>query len=362
MNTKQITLLNLNKPEKSQNFESRINNQGTCDNGNSLVSLQNLIASKTGYKKQSMPAVVLAHGYGCAGGVFLPSITNIYSTISKYNSDAANVPNIHIIDWLGNGLSSRPKFNCKTTAETEEFYVESLEQWRKSMGLKKMILCAHSLGAYCSILYAIKYPQNIDHLVLISPVGLPEKPEEYDRGLVDNPKIPFYIKLMIRFFTKLWEYGFTPSDIIRGLGPKGKDFLQWAVDKRLFRLNGDDHDTKRLKELLSEYLYHILAMNGGGSGEYALNKILLPGAWAVNPLCKRMGPLKELQKKYGFDIDFIYGSNDWMKSENALQLKQDDIFDCNVHIVNKCGHQMLLENYKDFGEMLGTVIVNGQLV
>ena len=162
-----ITLI---KQEKSQNFESRATNKG-----NSLSSLQQLIASKTRYKSHSMPPIVLAHGYGCAGAVFLPSMNNIYSTISKYNEDATNIPTTHIIDWLGNGLSSRPKFNCQTTTETEDFFIESLEQWRKSMGLSKMILCAHSLGAHCSVLYALKYPQYIDHLVLISPVGIPEK-------------------------------------------------------------------------------------------------------------------------------------------------------------------------------------------
>ena len=221
-----------------------------------------------------MPPIVLAHGYGCGGAVFLPSLNNIYSTIYKNTvTDDINMPTTHIIDWLGNGLSSRPKFTCKTTAETEEFFVESLEEWRKSMGLSKMILCAHSLGAYCCVLYALKYPQYIDHLVLISPVGIPEKPEEYDRGIAGNRNIPLWIRWMIRFFTKLWEYGYCPSDILRMLGPKGQDFLRWVIEKRLFRLNGDDEDTKTLKNLLGEYLYHILAMNGAGSGEYALNKV-----------------------------------------------------------------------------------------
>ena len=350
-NQSNITLV---KQEKSQNFESRITNKPSCN-------IQQLIANKSQYKSHEIPPIVLAHGYGCAGSVFLPSINNLYGTITKYNTESSNIPTTHIIDWLGNGLSSRPKFTCKTTAETEDFYVESLEEWRKSMGLSKMILCAHSLGAYCSVLYALKYPQYIDHLVLISPVGIPEKPQQPEQGIAGNQRIPFYIRWIIRFFTGLWERGYCPSDILRAMGPKGQDFLRWVIEKRLFRLNGDDKDTERLKELLGEYLYHILAMNGAGSGEYALNKILMPGAWAVHPLCKRIGGLKELQRKYGFDIDFIYGSNDWMRSEYALRLKEDDVLDCEIHIVNDCGHQMLLENYKEFGDVLGSVIIKGQL-
>ena len=88
----------------------------------------------------------------------------------------------------------------------------------------------------------------------------------------------------------------------------------------------------------------------------------MPGAWAYQPLCKRIGGLKELQDENGFDIDFIYGSNDWMKSEPVLRLREDGVLNCDVHIVNDCGHQMLLENYKEFGDMVGSVIMKGQLV
>eukprot|EP01084_Bolivina_argentea_P286125 490787_1 len=351
------------KLENSQNFESKITNQSSCSNGNSLLTLQQIITLKhknhqTSNSKTS--PIILAHGYGCGGAVFLPSINTIYSTLSKYHNNQYNISHIHIIDWLGNGLSSRPVFNCRNTSETETFFVDSLEEWRKSMNIKKMILCAHSLGAYSSILYALKYPQYIDHLILISPVGMPEKPKEWDERF-NNRKVSWKVKLLIQFFTMLWEWGYTPNDILRYMGPNGKAFLSFIVDKRLFRLNDDSYDTKILKELLSEYLYHILAMNGKGSGEYALNKILMPGAWAYNPLCNRINGLKELQKEYGFDIDFVYGENDWMRSENALKLKEDGSIDCNVYVVNDCGHQMLLENAIGFGEMLAMVIVKGQL-
>ena len=31
----------------------------------------------------------------------------------------------------------------------------------------------HSLGAYLAISYALKYPENIEKLILFSPVGIP---------------------------------------------------------------------------------------------------------------------------------------------------------------------------------------------
>eukprot|EP01083_Nonionella_stella_P148485 470038_1 len=354
------TSRNKSQIENSINFESQITNRPVCSNNNSLSFLQQSIRNSNAQKHIEPPPVVLAHGYGSGGAVFLPSIPSIYSTMSKYNSIQHNVPSIHIIDWLGNGLSSRPTFNCENTSQTERFFVESFEEWRKAMNIQKMVLCGHSLGAYSTILYALKYPQHIAHLILISPVGLPQKPETDNNKSIQNRNLSVTLRLLIRFFKLLWDNGYTPSDILRYLGPKGKAFLGFVVEKRLFRLDDETEDSKTLKALLTHYLYNILAMNGGGSGEYALNKILMPGAWARDPLCLRMNDLRQFQKDYRFDIDFIYGSNDWMKSEHALQLKEDRVIDCGIHILNDCGHQLLLENYTDFGQLLATLIVKGQ--
>lgn len=43
-------------------------------------------------------------------------------------------------------------------------------------------------------------------------------------------------------------------------------------------------------EKIAPYLYQITAAQG--SGEYALNLLLEPGAWARRPLCERLLPLQ----------------------------------------------------------------------
>lgn len=298
------------------------------------------------HSAQSTAPIVLAHGYGCAGSVFLPSLHPLHCALST------PTPPIHIMDWLGNGLSSRPPFTCRTTRETEELLVESLEAWRRAMGMDKMKLCAHSLGAYSSVVYALRYPQHIDHLILVSPVGLPQKPADWDERVAAMYQgRPLYIRALIRSLILCWELGLTPSDLLRACGPKGKAFLRWVVEKRLFRL-----EDAELKGLLSEYLYHILAMNGAQSGEYALNRLLMPGAFAYHPLSGRMGTLRALQRQHGFRIDFVYGESDWMDSRNARKLKEEEGLECEVHIVGGCGHQLLLENYRAFGHTLGSIL------
>ncbi len=186
---------------------------------------------------------------------------------------------------------------------------------------------------------------------------MPRKSEDWDSRVEKMYRErPLWIRGLVWLLRSGWDRGYTSNDLFRYLGPAGKRFMRFVVEKRLYRLNSDDEDTRIFKELFSEYLYHILAMNGGGSGEYALNRILMPGAFAYEPLCDRIGGLKALQEIHEFDVDFIYGVHDWMDSSNALKLKEEGVLDCNVHVVEDCGHQLTLEKPKGLGEALGNVI------
>ena len=107
-------------------------------------------------RRHKIPPIVIGHGYGMAGGILIPSIQSIFeSLLSAMALDKS--PVIYVIDWLGNGMSSRPEFQCETRKEAEDWFVESLEAWREAMDIEKMILCGHSLGGYCSTVYAMRF-------------------------------------------------------------------------------------------------------------------------------------------------------------------------------------------------------------
>ena len=128
--------------------------------------------------------------------------------------------------------------------EAESFFVDSLEEWRSKMGLEKMTLIGHSLGAYFSVAYALRYPTRVHKLILLSPAGVPHDPDNLtmpSRELTDTgdsarpataPAEPASApgirrirdqqraikkeeSRSRRLFTYLWEEGWSPFQIVR---------------------------------------------------------------------------------------------------------------------------------------------------
>jgi pimeloyl-ACP methyl ester carboxylesterase len=49
--------------------------------------------------------------------------------------------------------------------------VDSIEKWRTVVGIKSLIMLGHSFGGYFSAAYALKYPESVEHLLLLDSWG-----------------------------------------------------------------------------------------------------------------------------------------------------------------------------------------------
>jgi cardiolipin-specific phospholipase len=297
-------------------------------------------------------------------------------------------PQIYAIDQLGWGLSSRPRFSqyfrmqynyfssrllgkpChdvvgssdetdppadqgaehRHSNETsqmvhtaESFFVESLEVWRKVMGLESMVLAGHSMGGLLAVAYAERYPQHVHHLVLISPVGVPEESAAMIAARAARTT------WRLRLFEALFPW-VSPGDVLRWLPESmGRNWIREYVTRRLPAISDPLE-----QEALTEYLYS----NNGllpGSGEYCLPKLLQPSVFGRKPLQYRIPRLQVPS------CSFMYGDSDWMDSNGGLyvehacaKIRKDGVVApaVDVYQVSQAGHLLMLENNVEFNNGL----------
>lgn len=289
--------------------------------------------------------LVVLHGYG-AGLAFFYQNLEALSAVPGWK--------VHALDLLGYGRSARPKFviNAKDPyekiRETENFFIDSLEAWRKKRGLERFTFVAHSMGAYLASAYSMKYPGHIKKLVLVSPAGVPRSPfslsaaERRAKGLSDaadavpktSVEIPFW-------FNYLWEQNVSPFFLVRGTGPLGPRVVSGWTARRFANLPTSE------AKALHRYVYNIF--NAPGSGEYALNYLLAPGAHARWPLAERA-------KDITCETVWVYGQNDWMDVTGGVDAVQEIRRKTGrvppLHIVRDAGHHVYLDNPGAFNELV----------
>lgn len=269
------------------------------------------------HQKLSKYPLVLLHGY-MNGALYyyrnLVGLTKFFTTV-------------YSLDFLGWGLSSRPAFNPldNSVQAAENVFVESLEAWREANQIERMVLAGHSMGGYLSVAYCERYPERVERLILISPVGVPVDVTRETRQLTWGSRLASF----------LFHWDFTPCSVVRSLPEgRGKGYVQQYVEQRLPAI--DDPMEQRA---LTNYLYYN--MTSAASGEYAVQRLLSPLAFAKEPTVHRIPNLKVK------NITFLYGETDWMDSSAGLQVKKRRN-DVDVYRVPKAGHLLMLENYQDF--------------
>lgn len=112
---------------------------------------------------------------------------------------------VHAFDTLGFARSSRPAFSYDPE-KIEQQFVDSIEQWRKAMGIEKMVLLGHSFGGFLASSYALKYPERLEHLILVDSWGIDPAPELQDFPLW-KLSVAYTVRLMVGPFSVIRAFG-----------------------------------------------------------------------------------------------------------------------------------------------------------
>lgn len=274
-------------------------------------------------KSESAPTLVMVHGYGASQGFFFRN----FDALAKHFRVIA-------IDQLGWGASSRPDFTCKSTEETEAWFIDSFEEWRKAKNLENFILLGHSFGGYVAAKYALKHPEHVQHLVLVGSVGFTSQSDERNEWLVK-----FRSTWKGAIMNHLWESNFTPQRVVRVIGRWGPELVKKYTSARFGSrsvgtvLNDDE------SQLLSDYIYHTLAAKA--SGELCLKYIFAFGAFARSPLLERAADWK-------VPTSFIYGIEDWIDYRGGVDACAEMNVPKEVIRVPQGGHFVFMDNASGF--------------
>lgn len=269
------------------------------------------------------PTLVMVHGYGASQGFFF---RNFDALASRFRVIA--------IDQLGWGASSRPDFTCKSTEETEAWFIDSFEEWRKAKNLDQFILLGHSFGGYVAAKYALKYPEHVRHLILVGSAGFSDESNKKAEWVTQ-----FKATWKGAILNHLWESNFTPQKFVRSLGPWGPRIVKGYTSVRFVtRTTGDTLNEVEAK-LLSDYVYHTLAAKA--SGELCLKYIFAFGAFARSPLLRSASEWK-------VPTTFIYGYYDWMDYEGAVEARKLMSVPAEIIRVPQAGHFAFLDNASAF--------------
>lgn len=372
-----------------------------CENSDSNEGNEEGVLSKLGLGKSITPPevtdVVLVHGYAASLGLFIDNFDSLSS-----------IPGvkIHAIDLLGFGFSSRPKFpklpnNTKEDVyKVEDWFIDSMEEWRIKRNINRFILIGHSFGGYLSCAYAMKYNRKlidasskahnlIDKMILVSPVGVERSKYSLIKNDTDletrlenqsESQVPLTRELTAdqesivqgtdtqpkvgdddenargqRLFHHLWRHHYSPFGIVRNIGPMRSKFIsRWTTHRfaHVYYQNPEHFFN------VHNYIYRIF--NGAGSGEYAITRVLDVGAMARLPLIDRV-PQKVVDMK--LPTLWLYGDKDWMNDEagqeitaeiNQLAKKTSPPIDSLAQFgyITNAGHHLYLDNPPDFAKVV----------
>lgn len=200
---------------------------------------------------------------------------------------------------------------------TYEHHIEDVELLRRELGIEKLKLLGHSMGAVLASAYAQRYPEHVEKLVLVSPAYLRNPFPEEDRELLQASQKTFE-KFSKRPEVKqeLQKYNLTRKD--SGLSSKEK-----TIENRIGFATRMLHDVSNWHKLNNgKALYK--------GNVYGLTESTYPeNGWDF---------IEEF-KNHSYSVNIIIGENDFLDMGNHITRKWgEEIPYAKFTSIEKAGH------------------------
>lgn len=358
----------------------------------------------------------------CNPLVMLPGFATglaCFGNVDELTSDPIRSPhNLFAIDLLGSSLSQHRSFGfedsvlqtprivfqgdkydlkdleenlayiVKTTRNIvqhhENYYIQSIENWRIANNINSMNLLGHSFGGYLSLLYALKYPNNVNKLILAAPLGIEQS--VYSMDYIENylgkhtfKEIPFVNnnsssyenasmvnRRVLWCILKMWDYDFYPFKLARILGPLGTHWIANYFQRRFTRSlsqNGTTSKDELTSQVAKLVKYHVALVLQDSPLEHSIARIFCAQGRARVPLSGRRGEIVAAAPFFPPTL-WIHGEWDHLvdnKSAHgfAAALLQSGLGRLLDHhrdhhhqfaLISNAGHNMFLDNPQSFNQ------------
>ncbi|KAL4441683.1 hypothetical protein ABPG74_008680 [Tetrahymena malaccensis] len=281
--------------------------------------------------EQNQQIIVLVHGYLATSLFYYKMIQQLSQNYKVYS-----------IDLLGMGLSDRQAFEFqqpKNAAVATQLFVDSIEEWRKALGINSFKLAGHSFGGFISFNYHLQYPERVEQIILISPMSGSSVQSKYDLRDKNQFKkytstLTFKKSLFPKFLRCMHEKKMTLSKFLQSSLIPSDYFINKIIDQRF------DFETKQEKEDWKTYFKYIQMLPE--STDHLIHEFV------SMPYVQPKISIEEIvqsgmMKEQHIPLHYIYGSDDWMDWSGTTRLLNKKKIIGSIDYIKDAGHLIPFE-------------------
>ncbi len=172
------------------------------------------------------------------------------------------------LDLLGCGESENSNVHYSINLQ-----VECLAEFLQALKLEKIYLIGHSLGGWIAASYALKYPEQVEGLVLLSPEGIEIEGQDKQwrkmQWLIDSPPLVFKLLRSLVFILKIFGLH---TKMAQSLQMRKKLLQHFTACKLLFKRPKPEIAAELLQDKLHQIETPVLILQGGKDTPDALAK------------------------------------------------------------------------------------------
>jgi len=214
-------------------------------------------------------------------------------------------------DYRCHGRSGRPPINTITYSQL----ADDAEELRKVLGYNKIGMIGHSAGGFVALTYAIKYPQNLSHLILMNTFPAFDRKHIKESLAVIQAKNPS--PELIKIF-----YGSDASTLEQLKS-------NYRITNYLYAYDYNSEIKKRFEKMLEDTIFNLEIG--------AINNSLIAKFNVISDLNKITTPTLVLG-----------GVGDGMIPVSDVRRLHDNLPNSEMHIFEKSGHYPFFEEPETF--------------